>query len=650
MRLSKILVATVLLTSCTQKKMEHMVVNDAVAPKQTYDGLHGYIGSRSSTTPKAYRYGASFYSSVWSLIEQPIAGFQIGLPGTWFIPNNLDNTVTPLCPVGTIARDNWPERRPTYEDVFQTMEGGLGYWAGNIFHYGPPKYSMNATPDCYNNQIASPGWTFFGSSSPLPDNLLGIAQLSNRMLLPPDGLPFKGQPHGELVGYGYIALPLTEARSDPQPTGNQNWTLFLNTSNFKGPLAYYLPETWSRISHDYTFDHGRGLDARPIRSGMAGSMEINTVPQFQSRDALGILYSKIPQLQFPIDGQNRTVLVRDVTFYSKQALFNDVESWRNGGDAPSGTISEGSLYQPSIRTWPVTYRQNGITIIGINERATPSVFSGNVFGLQWSGPGENGFAKFPQYFKHQGNSRVAVDADDVPSDTLLHDKVFPQPGSTPSHYSVGPLQGSWSSPGPIVNTYEATLTDCSKVTYRWYRFIDQPVFQQYDWTDEEKNSLQAIVEKIHTSWSIDQKYLPEPSEGILASFDPALLVTPPIGLEVGYVPVVVAQEKSTTDACLPQEQPVINTLTIESFLGSYERLPVENNWHSVNVVLESSKLWWRNAANVQWGLRFSNGVLQTEGDCPYGVSTLGIVLAQDSNGDYLSEVTGLIFKNELYQR
>ncbi len=77
---------------------------------------------------------------------------------------------------------------------------------------------------------------------------------------------------------------------------------------------------------------------------------------------------------------------------------------------------------------------------------------------------------------------------------------------------------------------------------------------------------------------------------------------------------------------------------------------MENNWHSVNVVLEGSKLWWRNAANVQWGLSFSKGVLQTEGDCPYGVSTLGIVLAQDSNGDYLSEVTGLIFINELYQR
>ena len=108
--------------------LNFLFCNQVLSADWSNNGLHGYIGSSSSTTPTAYRYGASFYSSVWSLIEQPIANFQIGLPGTWFTPNNLDNTVTPLCPVGTIARDNWPERGPTYEDVFQTMEGGLGYW------------------------------------------------------------------------------------------------------------------------------------------------------------------------------------------------------------------------------------------------------------------------------------------------------------------------------------------------------------------------------------------------------------------------------------------------------------------------------------------------------------------------------------------
>ena len=101
-------------------------------------GLHGYIASHAEPTPEEFRYGAGFYSAVWRLVEQPIAGFQIGLPSTWIVPNNSDNRTEPLCPVGTMPRDHWPERGPTYGSVFQTLEGGLGYWAGNRFHYGPP--------------------------------------------------------------------------------------------------------------------------------------------------------------------------------------------------------------------------------------------------------------------------------------------------------------------------------------------------------------------------------------------------------------------------------------------------------------------------------------------------------------------------------
>ena len=33
-----------------------------------------------------------------------------------------------------------------------------------------------------------------------------------------------------------------------------------------------------------------------------------------------------------------------------------------------------------------------------------------------------------------------------------------------------------------------------------------------------------------------------PGSGILATLDPALLVTPPKGLDVGYVPIVTRQE------------------------------------------------------------------------------------------------------------
>jgi len=42
---------------------------------------------------------------------------------------------------------------------------------------------------------------------------------------------------------------------------------------------------------------------------------------------------------------------------------------------------------------------------------------------------------------------------------------------------------------------------------------------------------------------IDRDYMAPPSRGTLVSLDPALFVTPPPGLEVGYVPIVTGQSK-----------------------------------------------------------------------------------------------------------
>ena len=56
------------------------------------------------------------------------------------------------------------------------------------------------------------------------------------------------------------------------------------------------------------------------------------------------------------------------------------------------------------------------------------------------------------------------------------------------------------------------------------------------------SKLQAFVERIHAAWPLDRDYMPPPRFGKLVMLDPALLVTPPNGLEVGYVPIVTRQE------------------------------------------------------------------------------------------------------------
>ncbi|MEN6561136.1 MAG: hypothetical protein ABFD52_10215 [Acidobacteriota bacterium] len=506
-------------------------------------GLHGYI-SFDATRPPArseYSAGMGFYAAVWPLIGEPLAQFQIGLPSAWITPDNSDDKETPLAPVGTLARDHWPDRGPTYGSVFQTVEGGLGYWAGNHFRYGPPKFSMNATPQCYDYEVGSPGWSFFYDNEALPDERLGIAQLSNRLLIPPDALPFQGNPNGEFLGYSYMALPFTEPVAGEPPTGDQAWTCFLSAANFKGPIAYYIPETWSKIGKlfNYPFIYGRGLDSRPGIMG-GGAMEINTVPCFQSRDAAGNIYSKLPDLRFPVDEKGRTLLVQDVTYYSRAALYDAFKAWRDGGPACSGAFDRKGAWNSTLTTRTTRFDQEGKRIRGVEKIFDTRIFEGNVWGLEWFDGTKSAMGHFPAYFRHAGEEREVVAAANVPAETRLQSQEFGRAEQGPPYTS--PAGGAWGTPGPARGPFRVRLSDGSLVTYYWYRFVDQPSFQQYAWSAEKKARLQALVEKIHAAWSIDRDYMAPLRFGKLVTLDPALLVTPPKGMEVGYVPVVTRQE------------------------------------------------------------------------------------------------------------
>ncbi len=504
-------------------------------------GLHGYIGFGHEKLPpdSGYTAGMGFYAAVWPLVDEPLANFQIGLPSSWIMPDNSDNKDKPLAPEGTLAR-TWKERGPTWSSVFQTVEGGLGYWAGNHFRYGPPKFSMNATPQCYDYEVGSPGWSFFYSNEALPDHRLGIAQLSNRLLIPPDALPFEGKPNGQFLGYTWMALPFTDAASGEPPTGDQSWTCFLNAANFKGPIAYYIPETWSKIGKlfNYPFLYGRGLDARPGIMG-GGAMEINTVPRFESKDAKGATYSKLPKLQFPVDADGRALLVQDVTYYSKAALFETFKTWRDGGSSCSGRFDPKGAWKPKLNTHTTHYDQGGKKIIGVERSFDTMIFDGNIWGVQWFTNDTSPKGLFPQYYKHVGEERVAIPASEVPPETRLLEQKFEAAG--PGVPYTSPTKGAWKTPGPKAGPFTAKLNDGSRATYYWYRFVDQPSFQQYSWSEEKKSKLQALVEKLHASWTIDRDYMAPPGRGKLAALDPALLVKPPIGLEVGYVPIVTGQ-------------------------------------------------------------------------------------------------------------
>lgn len=509
-------------------------------------GLMGYISSKAKQPEEGYGAGIGFYVAVYPILPEPINDFQIGLASTWIVPNNDDNTTTPLCPPGSHARENWGERRgPTFKDVFQTIEGGLGMWGSTQFRagYKPPKFQIVGVPDCYTgNYLISPGWSNKTTAS--DDDKMGIAQLSNRMITPPDGFTFQTNPNGELFGYSWMSLPLADAKQGPPLTGDQHWTLFLALANFKGPLAFMIPESWSKLSKDYDFIQGRCLDSREGKSH-GGAQEFNTVPYFEVKDEQGVTYSKVPNFIYPVDENGKTVLMQDIRYYSNKALADDLLKWRKGGAECSGRFdtSEEACFMASITASPINFSQtnNKTPLTGIDKVVQTSVFDSYTFGLQWNNSSISPNGQFPQYYKETKDGRVAVAASEVPE--VLRNKQF-KPAINKKNYT-SPSAGAWSNPGPAKGPYYTNLSDGSRVTYYWYRFIDQPSLQQYNkvWSESVKADLQSIVEKIQKKWTTNQEYMPAPRDGKpLVAIDPGMLVTPPKGYEIGYVPIVTAQE------------------------------------------------------------------------------------------------------------
>jgi len=164
----------------------------------------------------------------------------------------------------------------------------------------------------------------------------------------------------------------------------------------------------------------------------------------------------------------------------------------------------------------------------------------SAFGLNWKREDNKGH--FPEYFKKIGNNWIPIDASEVPEDTGLSDQVF-MPKAKGRPFTSSMSESCYSSPGPVAGPFKVTLVDGTTVTYSWYKFIDQPAFQRLNLSTEEKNRLQARIEKMHREWTIDKTYIPAPSSGSLVKFDENIIVSPPRGFEVGFVPIVTRQEK-----------------------------------------------------------------------------------------------------------
>ncbi len=546
--------------------------------------FHGfnYYG-RENLTPDRYGAGYSFYAGVWPLVLQYPGpqSFQSGVASTWLSPERTGNE---------------PEK------FYNTIEGGLGWWKDTRFATETPKFIMGGVAFNFRQWANGPG-AGSGKRFPngqrdwsVPGGKYGAAQLASNLLWPPDGLNMEQGAIGKFLGYGYHPLPLTDVLPETHgvkfATGNQNWTLFMNASNFKGPVAFIVPTFWTETVLNEPALEGLFLDARPSARN-AFAIEHADTPALIGKDSSGQAYARILPLAYPATTSTRSELLRDIKVYTRIAKWDEVDAWFKGGPVASTKFQSAGSGDKRFNVNPkvdesIESRSSDIKGV-INMGAFVKQFQTDdrkAAGFEWNTgvvKQVNGSFVMPEFYRLDDSSRwQPVSKSAVPSASGLLTKtpaITPRPEHVPYLTPLEPdcqfqdPTGPWKVPGPSAGPFTAQLGDGSKVTYYWYRFIDQPAIIYAKLPEQMRQNLQKRVELIHKHWRHTDDYLENPSNGALVGLDKGLFVKPPAGMEIGFVPIVSRQEKDPNPVTAKKSMGKFSNGMLNSKPMIYHNLP-----------------------------------------------------------------------------
>jgi hypothetical protein len=526
-----------------------LIITVSAQDKAIRDGyVGGYMITKVAKVDTSYNAGYSMYAAAWPLVRQyPGREFQSGLFGTWMFPEQAGPA---------------PKK-----DFYTDVEGGLGWWRDTEYATETPKFIMGGVQLNFIGWANGPG-AGQGRNWSDPKGHYGVAQLSPWVLWPPDGLNLKQGTCGQLFGSGYLPLPLTEPKSTTAgkniPTGNQCWTLFLNTGNFKGPVTFFTPYFWSEASVEDPKLSGMFLDQRPSEANKAFQMETQHIRSAKATDSKGQTYARLAPTQYPLGPDGNSDLLHRLMVYNRKALWNKVEAWFKGGAPADSRIdmtgASMQKFQKGIRSnWSFDVEntpRDKRALLNITSYMDANVTDSATLRVRWGGEfvtkreTKNGsLVTLPEYYKlvKSGSNDIgqwiAVSPKEVPTETGLQNADFSNRDKrNPVAYVTPEDKAScWKTPGPVAGPFTVLLGDGSTITYYWYRFADQPALMNADMSKEEREEMQRRVELLHRNWTKDREYLPAPLIGKLAEIDPALIVTPPKGMEIGYVPIVTRQ-------------------------------------------------------------------------------------------------------------
>ena len=338
--------------------------------------LGGYlIIPHAGNAERQYNAGYSMYVAAWPLLSYyPGHRFQTGLPGTWMFAQ-YDGAAP--------------------KDMYSDVEGGLGWWTDTRFPTTTPKFIMGGVGPNFSEIANGPA---HGSGTwEDPRGLYGVAQLSPWLLFPLDGLNVKQGECGGLFGYGYLNLPLCEPKPTTEgkdiPTGSNCWTLFLNTGNFKGPVAFFLPNFWSHATVRDPRLAGQLLDSRPMDPNRAVQMETQYTPAaWRPTPRASGTRASPPSRSRGTSAAPRCWCIRTPPTTRRRSTTR----WRPGSPAGSRAAAPSPRRGPTsassaskgYATWQIWWNEGDgpekKVPIDLGSFSTPTALDPHTFGIRWN--------------------------------------------------------------------------------------------------------------------------------------------------------------------------------------------------------------------------------------------------------------------------
>lgn len=258
------------------------------------------------------------------------------------------------------------------------------------------------------------------------------------------------------------------------------------------------------------------------------------------------------RLNASVGDGDRTVLLMNPRGFEDADIFEPLEAALQSGSLdPTKLLGGGTRLKCKAATGTARYNVEGSKSVNIGTLRTTVEDGDCVWATDFTGD-------MPQYF----NSNLEpISEASAPAE--LRQQSFPAKGSwgpydAISHPPAGSCMGKTADP----KLYCFQTQSPSWVGFKWYKFIDQPAFERLGLSAQEKQFLQQRVETLHRMTGPTSRWIKaRNAQGDLAVVDPVQLLTPPKGLEVGYVPIAIYEGLNKPQGCssplAPQEDSVV---------------------------------------------------------------------------------------------